>query len=1122
MPLTAGTRDTFSPRPANPFIMHTLPRLSAALPLILFPLLAIASSASPAAPDLVLVGDPGNPDHDAAFDNLPYAPPRGSVATPFRIAPREVSNTDYAAFLNACATRDDALGLFDERMRIVRTGTPGAWRYAPSPDTANNGVAFVSRINAARYCNFLTTGDPAQGPYRIGNRARENGEIREAIIGQRDLTFRDEARVYTLPGLSEFYKAGWYGGAAGWRTLTPETRKQPSHYGLQDHATGLREWIDDKYRRGSTFALGAADADTRPDVINANVSFQIGEHTGNERTGFRVIATAPLQIGDRLNRHDNFFWQNEKSATLRVRLDDTPRQETFRLVLRDFANREIWSRETTQALRPGVTELPIPLPQTDGYYELSVTPADPSFGGQAVVIPLAVMNTPMPAQGADGNFGFTHHITRTEKRFTFEEYNFDLLRRLGVSQVRVDVRYDDIDGNQSALRRIREAGFNPLAIITRNGLREPDDIRNLMAEHPDLAAKWARHGIPSEFAWHAEQVWRLVDAHKDVVRDWEYVNEPTYIRITAEDYTQAMKAAYIAAKLADPGCNLMAGDLNAIHAPVLQLGGGAFFDSVSSHIYGFYVPSFWGIPGKMRELNGWLAAAGVAQKPVWITEIAACTYNAYHLLPVRTVDETRRYQALHQPKTMAGSMAFGAAKVLPYNFRDVPVETREGLFGVLDRHGLPKPAAMSFRTTAMLIGDARFVGFLKGHSFADGQVAGLLFRDRQERDVLVLWRNDLYSRGRFDIPFFDIIKPPGAVTVRSRAPRAELFDLTGGASALPTGPDGRLSIPVSEYPVFVRGQLDPELADVATVHPVAPIQLPAVRVKILNNEPQRAADLMTGVTLNLVEKTKSPVEVRVYNISNRPVTGVLRLEPMAGWREWPWKIAPGATTLSIPAHGMATARFEIPVPALKPGNRPHLLNAIFSGDAGAEFRDTVILQTTARTIRLADWRTYSRGFRLQALPNDASLRIAWDAERASYASFYRQTLQPFADEESALKKPVVLTFESAKAGVRAVSLLFKDRENETFQIKRPVRQNTEGQGRMSVRFDPEALLKPGVIVHSGGNGQVDFPVRLLGFNFDLNPDRTEASGTITVHPVEIGGTSGGPDEDALGGVEDGL
>ena len=85
-----------------------------------------------------------------------------------------------------------------------------------------------------------------------------------------------------------------------------------------------------------------------------------------------------------------------------------------------------------------------------------------------------------------------------------------------------------------------------------------------------------------------------------------------------------------------------------------------------------------------------------------------------------TLDEVRRYQAVHQPKVMAGGMAFGASKVLPYNFRDVPVDSLEEEFGMLDRFGRPKPAIAGFRAAAKLLGRARFSGFVKGQARSPG------------------------------------------------------------------------------------------------------------------------------------------------------------------------------------------------------------------------------------------------------------------------------------------------------------------------------------------------------------------------------------------------------------------
>lgn len=837
-----------------------------------------------AAPELVMVGDAGNPGKKVYFHEVPNPYPRGGVAYPYRIGRSEVSNAEYAEFLNACAAESDPHRLFDERMKIVRSGGEGAWKYAPAQGREEDGVNFVSRVNAARYCNWLTTGDAAQGAYTIAEKPRENGRTFEAIVGYRDLTFPDAARVYVLPDMHEFFKAGWYDGDGKFRELNAETRSKPSRYGIVKHASGLREHMENKFYAGAPFVLGADDKATDAASLNTARLWQQPEYEGRETAGFRVAATAPLQIGDRLNRRNNFFFDDAEPAKLRIRSDAPAHKSVFRLELRDFANRPVWNKQVEPQLKPGVTELPIELPAADGYYELRVTPEDASFNGGSVVIPLAVMRDAAD-NGAEGNFGFTCHITRRERRYSFEEFDFDLLRRLGVSNVRVDVGYNDIGGSQSVLRRIRAAGLNPLAIITGSGVSDYDGLAKNRAGHPELVRKWAAHGIPADYAWYAEQVYNLISAHKDVVRDWEFGNEPTYWKVLPEDYAQMLKAGYKAAKLADPDCNVMAGDLNAIHAPVFRTGGAAFCDSIASHIYGFYVPMFWGIAGKMREMNGWKNAAGIPEKPVWLTEIGGCTYSSMHMIPVRTLDEVRRYQAIHQPKVMAGGLAFGAAKVIPYNFRDVPVDSLEEEFGMLDRYGRPKPGAASFRATAKLLGKAKFSGFVKGHSLKSGEIAGLAFRDAEGRDVVTLWRNDPYGYDQFKIPFFDMVRAPQPVALPAEGGSVELFNLSGGASKLDVK-NGSVEIPVSEYPVFVRGRLKPELEPVSTAHAVPPLNLPRAKVKILPKQKTRACDLMSGTVPELAAGTAESVKVHVYNLKGEPLSGSLRLVPKSNWREW--------------------------------------------------------------------------------------------------------------------------------------------------------------------------------------------------------------------------------------------
>lgn len=1053
-----------------------------------------------ASTDLVVIGDAGNAGKKMPFKDVPNPFPRGAVAYPYRIAKTEVANQQYAEFLTACAGQSDPLGLYHEGMKIRRTGRDGQWQYAPEPGHESEAVCFVSRINAARYCNYLTSGRPDAGAYTIKPMMRENGKVRDVLVGYRDLTFPDQAVVYFLPDMHEFYKAGWYDGKGTYRDVTPENRNAPSPYGLLNVASGAREWMDNKYWGASPFALGADDQARSADELNAVQIDQRGDgdFTAYAQIGFRVAATAPLQIGNRLNRANNFFFSASDAAKLRVRHDGAAEKKSFRLELKNDAAEPVWLRDIETTLKPGVNEIAIRLPEIDGYYELLVTPKDPLYGKQSVTIPLAVMREPMPAYGRTGHFGFTIHIARQERIWSFEPVDFELLRRLGVSQIRSDVSFDDTNGGQTGMRRIAEAGLNPLgghpggSLLAAPGLAEKN-----RQEHPEAVEKWGAQGIPAHYAWYAEQVYQLVSKHKDVVHDWEMGNEPWAWNCMPEDYAQILKAGYKAAKLADPTCNVMSGDISGIYRDVWLARGGDFCDSIAMHNYGFYVASFWGIAGKMREWNGWKSAIGIPQKPIWITECGGCTYSAMHMIPVRTQDEVRRYQAIHQPKLMAGYLAFGADKVMPYEFRDTPVDYMEEEFGMIDRYGLPKPAVASFRTAARLLGNAQFAGFVKGHTFAVGKIAGLAFKDAEQRDVAVFWRNDPYGDNKFDTPFFNMIKPAQKIVLKSMGDSAEIIGMSGGVSKVR---DELLEIPVSEYPVYVRGKLALEFDDVPRTRAIEPVRFPESIVKIMPNDKAKAGERLSGVVLKFASgQSSESVTIRLYNLTNREQHGSLRLVPMNSWREWQWKVEPAEQSVQLPPDGMVEATFRVPVPKEFKPDQLFYLNAFFERSDGRQTRDTVAFRVLEKELVLKDWITYAKGFQLSAADRNRQVEITWGNERAGFVSFYLRTPVALAEDAAGLNADIVLPFQAPAQAVTSVSLLVVDKNNETYQLKQNV--TLSGDGWTSVRFPADGILQKGVIVHKGGDGKVDFPVRLLGFNFDLKKDADP--GTIRVKPYEI-------------------
>jgi formylglycine-generating enzyme len=159
--------------------------------------------------DTVPVGDIGNAN-DPVTGNL-----YGGVNYAYRIGRYEVTNDQYAAFLNAKAT-SDSLGLYNAHMTndpwggIIRNGVSGAYTYAPKTSMGNKPVNFVSWYDAIRFANWLNngqgTGDTESGAYTIlgGTPTPSNGPAITRNVGA----------TWFLPSDNEWYKAAYYQPAA--------------------------------------------------------------------------------------------------------------------------------------------------------------------------------------------------------------------------------------------------------------------------------------------------------------------------------------------------------------------------------------------------------------------------------------------------------------------------------------------------------------------------------------------------------------------------------------------------------------------------------------------------------------------------------------------------------------------------------------------------------------------------------------------------------------------------------------------------------------------------------------------------------------------------------------------
>jgi len=157
----------------------------------------------------------GNVDNSA--DSTGY----GAVDYKYNIGKHEVSNTEYAQFLNAVATVGDPHGLYNTGMGsgwndiggISRTGSGTGgdpWVYSPRANRGNRPVNYVSWGDAARFANWLHNGQPTgaqdatateDGAYYL-NGATSNEDLMAVS--------RESDWQWAIPTEDEWYKAAYH------------------------------------------------------------------------------------------------------------------------------------------------------------------------------------------------------------------------------------------------------------------------------------------------------------------------------------------------------------------------------------------------------------------------------------------------------------------------------------------------------------------------------------------------------------------------------------------------------------------------------------------------------------------------------------------------------------------------------------------------------------------------------------------------------------------------------------------------------------------------------------------------------------------------------------------------
>lgn len=290
----------------------------------------------------VVVGNPGNAGEVSGTGTL-FETVVGAVDYEFKIGTFEVTNDQYAAFLNAKA-RESGLGLYDLQMGsspwggIERHGEPGSYTFTPKPNMGNKPVVFIHWNSAIRFTNWLHNGQ-GDGDTEAGAYTLLGGT---AIPSNAGSVVRNPGAKWFLPTEDEWYKAAYYDptlndGTGGYWNFATQSNVAPqsatansvgdianpgpnvanvsngavwnnldgnvttvgsagplsaSYYGTYDQTGNAVEWhetglgLDPWFggSRGGAFGADAWDADHRPWGLSV---------WGSRSKGFRVATVVP-------------------------------------------------------------------------------------------------------------------------------------------------------------------------------------------------------------------------------------------------------------------------------------------------------------------------------------------------------------------------------------------------------------------------------------------------------------------------------------------------------------------------------------------------------------------------------------------------------------------------------------------------------------------------------------------------------------------------------------------------------------------------------------------------------------------------------------------------------------
>ncbi|MBI4296498.1 MAG: hypothetical protein HY667_05225 [Chloroflexi bacterium] len=192
------------------------------------------------------------------------------------------------------------------------------------------------------------------------------------------------------------------------------------------------------------------------------------------------------------------------------------------------------------------------------------------------------------------------------------------------------------------------------------------------------------------------------------VKHWEVLNEPefqqeplVFFQGTPKDYLDVLQTTYEAVKRADPSAQIVQGGMAGMMAvstsfwqSIFDLGGAKYFDIANIHSIGH------GEHLNLPAFRTFLARNGIANKPIWITEVQ-----------FQQARQTQGYTAADFAKVLARSYIFalanGVEKLFYVNIRMPPVKSGVPFTedsALIDDRGEKSPIFYAHLTVANMLG----------------------------------------------------------------------------------------------------------------------------------------------------------------------------------------------------------------------------------------------------------------------------------------------------------------------------------------------------------------------------------------------------------------------------------